>query len=264
MGSTARILGAWLARAALLFLITPTIVFAEGTLIAAASDVKFALEQIAIAYKGDTGSEIKLVFGSSGTLATQIRNGAPFQVFLSADEDYVLQLSKEGLTRDGGTLYGIGRIVLMAPNNSSLPVDGELKGLKAMLESGKVKRFAIANPAHAPYGRRAQEALSHAGLWDLIAPKLVLGENVSQAAQFASDGSADGGIIALSLAQSPQMQGMGTYAPIPEQWHTPLRQRMVLLRNADSAAENFYKYLQLSKARAIMRQYGFSLPEELH
>ena len=185
-------------------------------------------------------------------------------MYLSADEDYILKLHAEGLTRDQGVLYGIGRIVLMAPPSSTLPVDGELKGLAGQLKAGQIKRFAIANPEHAPYGRRAEEALRHAGLWDVIKPKLVLGENVSQAAQFATSGSADGGIIALSLAKSPQMAQLGRYAVIPAEWHAPLRQRMVLLKNADATAQAFYRYMQEPAARVVMRRYGFVLPGEVN
>ncbi len=234
---------------------------AEPT-VAAAADLKFALEEVAQAFKKETHQGVKLIFGSSGTFATQIRNGAPFQMFLSADEEYVQKLHAEGFTRDRGTLYAIGRIVVMAPPASDLRVDGELKGLATQLKAGQIKRFAIANPEHAPYGRRAEEALKHAGLWDAIRPKLVLGENVSQAAQFATSGSAQGGIVALSLAMSPQMAKLGRYAVIPADWHAPLRQRMVLLKNADDAARAFYRYLQAPAGRAIMRRYGFLLPGE--
>lgn len=235
---------------------------AAGPVVAAAADLQFALEEIAQAFKEDTGQSVKLAFGSSGTFATQIRHGAPFELYLSADEHYVRTLHADGFTRDAGTLYAIGRIVLIAPPGSRLPVDGELKGLAAQLEAGAVKRFAIANPEHAPYGRRAEEALRHAGLWEALRPKLIFGENVAQAAQFATSGSADGGIIALSLARAPQMAGLGRHALIPAAWHAPLRQRMVLLKNAGAIAEAFYRYLQQPSTRAIMRRYGFVLPGE--
>lgn len=237
---------------------------AAEPVVAAAADLKFALEEVAQSFQKDTGQSVKLTFGSSGTFAMQIRNGAPFQMYLSADEDYVLKLYAEGLTRDQGSLYAIGRIVLMVPSSSTMPIDPELKGLAAQLKAGQIKRFAIANPEHAPYGRRAEEALLHAGLWEAIKPKLIFGENVSQAAQFATSGSADGGIIALSLAKSPQMVQLGRYAVIPVAWHTPLRQRMVLLKNADATAQAFYRYMQEPSARTVMRRYGFVLPGEVN
>ncbi len=235
---------------------------ADVPAVAAASDLKFALEEVAQLFRRDSGRDVKISFGSSGIFSTQICNGAPFQIYLSADEEYVLKLHAEGLTRDLGTLYGIGRIVLMAPHTSPLRVDAELKGVAALLKQGKLRHFAIANPEHAPYGRRAEEALKHAGLWDALKPKLVLGESVSQAAQFAVGGSAEGGIVALSLAKSPQMAKLGRYATIPAAWHAPLRQRMVLLKNAGETAQAFYAYMQQPVAREVMRRYGFLLSGE--
>lgn len=228
--------------------------------VVAAADLKFALDEVAKSFKQDTAKSVNIIYGSSGTFATQIRNGAPFQMYLSADEDFVFKLHRDGFTRDQGQLYAIGRIVLMAPKGSSLPVDSDFAGLAAQLRAGKITRFAIANPEHAPYGRRAEEALKKKGLWEAIRPKLVLGENVAQTAQFALSGSAQGGIIALSLAKSPQMADLGNFALIPSEWHEPLRQRMVLLKNADSTTEAFYQYLQQPAARIIMRRFGFSLP----
>ncbi|MDP3844426.1 MAG: molybdate ABC transporter substrate-binding protein [Oxalobacteraceae bacterium] len=236
---------------------------ADVPVVAAASDLKFALEEVASSFRKQSGRDLKITFGSSGIFATQIRNGAPFQMYLSADEEYVQKLHLDGLTRDIGVLYAIGRIVLVTPINSPLPVDAELKGVAALLKQGKLQHFAIANPEHAPYGRRAEEALKHAGLWDALKPKLVLGENVSQAAQFAIGGSAEGGIVALSLAKAPQMAKLGRYAVIPAEWHTPLRQRMVLLNNAGATAQAFYAYMQQPAARKIMRGYGFLLPGEV-
>lgn len=233
---------------------------AQAPLIAAASDLQFALAELARSFEQTTGKQVQLTFGSSGTFTTQIRSGAPFEMFVSADEDYVLKLHAGGLTRDQGVLYAIGRIAIVAAQDSPLAVDGELKGLAALLEQGRLTHFAIANPDHAPYGQRARQALQHAGLWDAVEPRLVLGENVSQAAQFATSGSAEGGIVALSLARSPLVAQRCRYALIPAQWHEPLRQRMVLLRNAGEAAEAFYRYLQTPEARTVLARYGFELP----
>lgn len=230
--------------------------------VAAASDLKFALEAVYGAFRRQTGREVKLVFGSSGNFYAQIQHGAPFQLFLSADERYVLNLAAKGLAIDKGALYGVGRIVVVAPHASPLKPDSELADLRAALADGRIRRFAIANPEHAPYGRRAEEALRHAGLWDRMRDKLVLGENVSQAAQFAMSGSAQGGIVAYSLVLSPELSGLGSYALIPETWHEPLRQRMVLLKTAGDSAREFFSFLQAPPARAIFRQYGFTLPQE--
>lgn len=230
--------------------------------IAAASDLRFALEEVEDAFERDTGQQVTLTFGSSGNFFRQISEGAPFQIFLSADEHYVNQLAAKGKTVDGGTLYAIGRIVVFAPKGSPMKVDENLKGLKTALTKGEVSRFAIANPAHAPYGRAAEQALRHQKLWDNVQPKLVLGENVSQAAQFATSGSAQGGIFAYSLALSPAIGKLGDYVLIPADWHKPLRQRMVLLKGAGGTAQSFYTYIQQPPARAVLRRYGFTLPGE--
>ena len=234
----------------------------EGSpVVAAAADLKFAVTEISEAFKAETGKEVKLSFGSTGNFATQIREGAPFQVFMAADEKYVLDLAKDGLTRDEGTLYAQGRIVMITPHGSTLKADGSLESLKAALAAGAITHFAIANPDHAPYGVRAREALQHAGLWEAVQPKLVLGENVSQAAQFATSGDAQGGIIAYSLALSKEVSALGEYELIPADWHDPLNQRMVLLKSAGPLAEEFYAYINAPAARAIMEKYGFVLPE---
>jgi molybdate transport system substrate-binding protein len=234
----------------------------EAPVVAAASDLKFALEEIADAFKADTGREVRLNFGSSGNFARQILQGAPFQMFLSADEAYVFQLAEQGKAQDRGTLYAVGRIVLFAPKGSPLKADAAMADLREALTDGRVKRFAIANPEHAPYGRAAEQALRSQGLWDAIRPMLVLGENVSQAAQFATTGSAQGGIFAYSLALSPTVHERGTYVLLPATWHKPLRQRMVLVKGAGETARYFYSYMQERAARAIFRRYGFALPSE--
>lgn len=234
----------------------------EPPIVAAASDLQFALPEVVSAFERETGASVRLTFGSSGNFARQIRQGAPFQIYLSADESYVEQLARDGLTQDEGTLYALGRIVIVVPPGSPLEPDGSLQDLKQALAEGRVKKFAIANPEHAPYGRRAEEALRHAGLWNGIEDKLVLGENVSQAAQFALSGSTDGGIIAYSLALSPKIAKAGRSALIPDSFHEPLRQRMVLLKGAGATARQFFSYLQGKAARAILKKYGFLLPGE--
>ncbi len=161
----------------------------DAPAIAAASDLKFALEDIATRFRADTRREVRLSFGSSGNYFRQIGQGAPFQLFLSADEEFVFKLHDSGRTEDRGVLYATGRIVLFVPKGSSFTADAKMSGLKQAIEGNVVRRFAIANPEHAPYGRAAEQALRKLGLWDALQGKLVLGENVSQAAQFASSGS---------------------------------------------------------------------------
>ncbi|CAX24300.1 ABC transporter, periplasmic protein; molybdate transporter [Methylorubrum extorquens DM4] len=230
--------------------------------VAAAADLKFALDEVGAAFTRDTGKTVALTYGSSGNFLRQIQQGAPFQMFLSADEGFVRQLADAGKTIDGGTLYAIGRIVLFAPKNAPFKVDPELKDFRAALADGRVQKFAIANPEHAPYGVAAEQALRSGGLWDAVQPKLVMGENVAQAAQFASSGSTQGGIFAYSLALSQHVGDLGTFVLLPAESHEPLRQRMVLLKGADETTRAFYAYVQKPAARAIFRKYGFVLPGE--
>ena len=230
--------------------------------VAAASDLKFAIEEIAAAFQKDTGHTLRLVFGSSGNFKTQILQGAPFHLFMSADEGFVHELADAGRTEDRGRPYAVGRIGIMVPPGSPLKADGELKDLAAALKDGRLQKFAIANPDHAPYGARAREALQHAGLWDAIRPRLVYGENISQAAQFATSGSTQGGIIALSLALAPAVARTGAFQLIPEAWHQPLKQRMVLVKGAPPAARAFYEHLAQPSAQAVMKRYGFEMPRD--
>ena len=231
-------------------------------LIAGASDLQFAITEIAQRFRADTGQEVRLSLGSSGNITRQIEQGSPVEMFLSADEAFVFRLADGGHTRDRGELYAIGRIVLLTPPGSPLRTADGMEAIRAALDAGQIRRFAIANPEHAPYGRAAEQALRAAGLWDRIQPHLVLGENVSQAAQFAITGGSQGGIVAYSLVLAPAMSGRGTFQLLPETLHEPLRQRMVLTRRAGPVAEAFYAYMQQPPAREIMRRYGFVLPGE--
>lgn len=228
--------------------------------VAAASDLKFALEEVASRFERETGNKVRLVFGSSGNFYSQILQGAPFQMFMSADEDFVFKLSDAGKTIDRGRMYALGRIGIIVPNGSALKADSELQDLAAALKDGRLQKFAIANPEHAPYGARAKEALQRARLWDAIQPKLVLGENISQTAQFATSGSTQGGIIALSLARADSVARLGNFALIPADWHQPLRQRMVLLKDAPQTLRAFYDYVGTPAAQEVMVRYGFSMP----
>jgi molybdate transport system substrate-binding protein len=228
--------------------------------IAAASDLQFALEEIAAKFRAETGRQVRLSFGSSGNYYRQIEQGAPFELFMSADEAFVFKLAAAGRTEDRGVLYAIGRIVLFAPHGSSLELDAGMSGLRKALAGGGIRRFAIANPEHAPYGRAAEEALKKTGLWDSLRPRLVMGENVSQAAQFAASGSADGGIFAYSLALAPAVAKRGSYVLLPDTLHAPLAQRMVLVKGAGATAREFYRYVQKPAAQAVLKRYGFVVP----
>ncbi|MFC3070674.1 molybdate ABC transporter substrate-binding protein [Phenylobacterium soli] len=229
--------------------------------VAAAADLSGALPQVAAAFERQSHRPVKLVFGSSGAFTQQILAGAPFQLFLSADEAYVARLAQAGRTEDPGALYAVGRIGLFVPYGSRLKADGSLKDLIAASADGRLRKFAIANPEHAPYGRAAVQALQHAGAWSAVEGKLVLGENVAQATQFAASGAAEGGVIPLSLALTPAVKAKGRFVLLPAEWHAPLRQRAALIKGAGPTARAFYAYLQGPQGRAILARYGFSVPK---
>ena len=227
----------------------------KKALVAAASDLKFALTEIAAELEKNTPHRFTLNMGSSGNFAQQIRQGLPVELYLSADEDYVFQLADAGLTKDRGSLYAIGRIALYVPKGSPIGLDPELRGLRESWAA--VTKFSIANPEHAPYGRAASQALQKLGLWDMVQSKLVLGENISQATQFVSTGAAQAGITALSLALAQDVAALGNHVLLPAHLHLPLRQTMVLTKNAGPSAAALYDYLQSTGAKAILRKYGF-------
>lgn len=247
---------------ALLLLSLPAIVRADdpGPLVGAASDLQFALAELSTAFTAATGRRLRLTLGSSGNLTRQILQGAPYELFLSADEAYIETLHAAGRTRDAGVLYAVGRLVFMVPRNSSLEPSADLGTLAEALTDNRIQRFAIANPEHAPYGQRASEALLHYGLRDALEGRLIFGENVSQAARFATSDSAQGGIVAYSLALAPAVDRRSRWTLIPETAHRPLRQRMALMPDAGPAAEAFYAFLQSAEARTILERYGFELP----
>jgi molybdate transport system substrate-binding protein len=233
---------------------------AEVPVVAAASDLQYALADVAEAFSRATGLSVKLALGSSGNFTRQIIQGAPFEVFFSADEDYVRELAERSLTLDRGVAYAIGRLVLYVPKGSPVKADPDMNDLAAAAADGRLRRLAIANPEHAPYGRAARAALMQKGLWDKLQARLVLGENISQAAQFALSGSVEAGLIARSLAISDRMASQGSFALLPQESHPPLRQRMVLLKGAGETARRFYAFVQTSPARAAFERYGFELP----
>lgn len=250
----------------LLLLLTGTFATTQEIVVAAAADMSAALPQLATAYTKKTGQTVKLSFGSSGNLANQIRNGAPFDVFFSADEDYPQQLIAEGLaskSKDTLYRYAIGRLVLWVPNGS--PLDLSKLGMQALLDPS-VKKISIANPATAPYGRAAEAALRHFGIYDQVSSRLVLGENVSQAAQFVESGNAQAGLIALSHALAPALKDKGHYWTVPLDAYPTLNQAVVVLSRSkqQDAARRFLVFLRSSEAISLLNRYGFSVPVETH
>ena len=230
--------------------------------VAAASDLTFALTEVAHAFEQKTGNHVKLAFGSSGNFFVQIQNGASFDVFFSADVEYPRKLAAGGLAV-APTLwvYGTGRIVLWVPAGS--PINLGKLGMKALLDPS-VQKIAIANPAHAPYGRAAKAALENLKLYDQVRDKLVLGENISQTAQFVESGNAQIGILALSLAVAPTLKDKGTFWEIPADSYPPIEQAAVIPTAApnQALARAFLEYVRAPEAQAILRQYGFQPPRE--
>ena len=228
--------------------------------VAAAADLQYALPEIADAFAATGEQRPRLSFGSSGVYAHQIVNGAPFEIFLSADESYVALVAKADRTVDEGRPYATGRLALFIPKGSPVLADRDLADLGRAARDGRLKRLAIANPEHAPYGRAAREALQHLGLWPQLADKLALGENAAQAAQFVASGNAQAGILPLSLANGPALADKGALLTLPQSWHAPMRQRMVLLKGAGDGAQRFYHFLGQEQARAILGKHGFGPP----
>ena len=254
---------AWLRSGILALSLTGLAVTAcaEEIAVAAASDLSFVLPELAARFERETGHTLKFTFGSSGNFFSQIQNGAPFDLFFSADRDYPERLEAAGLV-EPGTLYpyATGRIVLWAPRGSRLDLS---RGLRVLLDQG-IGRIAIANPRHAPYGRAAVTALERAKIYNEVQRKLVFGENISQAAQFVESGNADIGILALSLVVAPPMKDKGRYVEIPADAHPAIEQACVVLKSSPHkpTARLFLDYLKRPETRALLARYGFTVPEE--
>jgi molybdate transport system substrate-binding protein len=233
---------------------------APTLIVAAASDLQAALPAIAAQFEKETGHKVTLTFGSSGNFFTQIQNGAPFDAFLSADIDYPRRLERAGLAERGSRYeYATGRIVLWTRNDSGIDLHGGL----TVLTSANIRRVAIANPQHAPYGRAAVAALRHEQLYERVRGKFVLGENISQAAQFVQSGNAQVGVLALSLALAPALKNAGTYVEIPVSFHPPIAQAGVVLAMSPqkAVARQFIEFLKKPDSVRVLQSYGFVLPQ---
>src|SRR5579872_1944396 len=228
--------------------------------VAAAADLSNVLRDIGDSFEKKTGIQVRLSFGASGALTQQIENGAPFDIFFSADMDYPRQLVRDGQA-DGPTPYeyAVGKLVLWVPADSALDV--EHKGMNVLLDRS-VNKLSVANPQHAPYGRAAVEALKHAGLYDKLSDKFVTGENISQAAQFVESGNAQAGFVALAHAISPAMKGKGHYWEVPADYYVPLAQGVVAISRSSHKkdAEQFLDYIRTKQAKEIFQKYGFTVP----
>jgi molybdate transport system substrate-binding protein len=229
----------------------------EKLTIAAASDLRYALSEIVEHYRSQyPEQQIQVIFGSSGKMTTQIIHGAPYDIFFSADIAFPERLKAQGLTSSEPTVYALGRIVLWSKS-----LDASQLTL-ADLAGENIRRIAIAQPAHAPYGARAREALQAAGVWEQVQAKLVFGENIAHAVQMAESQAVDVGIIALSLAVFPDLAQSG-HSLIDASLHRPLTQGFVVTRRArdNPAAHGFAHYMKSDAARQVMLRYGFVVPD---
>jgi molybdate transport system substrate-binding protein len=244
--------------AALTVMLTAIPASAGEVTIAAASDLNFAFKELVTEYEKATGNHVRLSLGSSGNFFSQIQHGAPFDLYFSADIAYPRKLEEAGLTVPGSLYqYAVGRIVMWTGHESGIDVT---RGFEVLREPA-VKKIAIANPKHAPYGRAAVAALGKAGLYEEVKNRLVYGENISQAAQFVESGAADIGIIALSPALAPPMNVAGRYWEIPSDMHPPIEQGVVMLSGGKNrgAAKAFLSFLQSAEGQAIMTRHGFAV-----
>jgi len=233
---------------------------AEEITVAAAADLTFAFKDVGARFEKETGNTVKFSFGSSGNFLSQIQNGAPFDMFFSADIGYPQKLEAAGLI-EPGTLYeyATGKIVIWVPNASTL----DLKQGLAVVTDPHINKIAIGNPEHAPYGRAAVAAMKHDHVYDKVSSKLVMGENIAQAAQFVESGNADVGILALSLALAPNLKAKGRYVVIPPADYPPLEQAVVIVKSSEkkATAKQFLAFIKTPAIVSLMRDYGFSVPD---
>ena len=229
--------------------------------VAAASDLRFALDETIGQFKrANPTADVRPIYGSSGNFYTQIRNGAPFDMFLSADAEYPDKLRSDGFAIEGTEFeYAIGRLVVWAKRES--PLEVEQKGMDVLADE-RVTKIAIANPEHAPYGRNAVEAMRRLGVYDRVQERFVLGENVSQALEFIESGAAEVGVVAMSLAVAPTIQPRGKYWEIPLTAYPRMDQVGVILRAASNrqTADQFRAFILSDEGRAIFKRFGFYLP----
>jgi molybdate transport system substrate-binding protein len=233
---------------------------AQELRVAAAADLQFVFQEVSARFQKETGHTVELTFGSSGNFFSQIQNGAPFDIFFSADLDYPAKLEAAGLV-EAGTLsqYATGRIALWVRKGSPIDIN---QGLRTLTDA-KVRKISIANPEHAPYGRAAVAALRHEKVYDKVRDRLVLGENISQAAQFVESGNADIGILALSLVLAPPLKGEGMYYEIPTSFYPAIDQAVVILKSSKQKdiARRFLGFLKRSEIAEFMRSNGLTVPE---
>jgi molybdate transport system substrate-binding protein len=239
-------------------LLFANLTFAQGATVAVAANMKDAFGEIASAFKATGKAEMRVVYGSSGNFTAQIMNGAPFNLFIAADERFPLELYKNGKTMNEGSAYAIGKLALIAKTSSGIELhDSKTEISKAIMKANKI---AIAKPELAPYGKAAMEYLKAEGLWDLAKDKLVYGDNIGLATTYVVTGAADIGFTALSLAKSPEVTKTTRFVLLSSKLYEPIQQRMVLIKGAPQEAQDLYQFMQGQQAKSILQKYGYTTP----
>ena len=236
-------------------------VFAQVPTIAVAANMKDAFSEIVTAFNSTSKSEkseLRVVYGSSGNFTTQILNGAPFNLFIAADEHFPLELYKSGKTVDEGSVFAIGQLAMIANKSSGIQlIDGKTEIAKAIQKANKI---SIAKPDLAPYGKAAVEYLKAEGLWDLAKNKLVYADNIGVATTYVVSGAADVGFTAVSLAKSPEVLKGASFLLVDPSLYQPIKQRMVLIKGAPQEAIDLYRFIQTPQAKTILQKYGYTTP----
>lgn len=246
----------WLVTLVVLMIVPLT--YAKESTVVVAANMKPAMEEIYASYKKSSGQELRIIYGSSGNFMRQIQQGAPFHLFVSADEEFPLALSKEGRTIDDGQVYAIGRLALIAQKSRNFKLSLKDTDIKKLI--GAANKIALAKPDVAPYGRAAIEVLTQLKVLEVAKEKFVFGENIAAATQYVTTGAAQIGLTAFSLATAKDVSPNLDYLLIPDHLHQPIRQRMVLIKNSPQSATDFYIYLQSKQAKEIIRSHGYLTP----
>ena len=240
------------------FLLCSGSAFAQVTTVAVAANMKDAFTEIAAAFKATGKPEMRVVYGSSGNFTTQILNGAPFSLFIAADESFPLELFKKGKTVDEGEVYAIGKLAIITKKDTGIQLqESKVEIAKAIERANKI---SIAKPDLAPYGKAAVEFLKAEGLWDLAKNKLVYADNIGVATTYVVSGAADVGFTAVSLAKSPQVVNQTSFLQLNPKLYEPIKQRMVLMKNPPAEAVDLYRFMQTPQAKSILQKYGYTTP----
>jgi len=234
----------------------------ETPVIAVAANMSYAMTELIEQFQAKTGEQIRVSYGSSGNFTRQLLQGAPYELFLSADKKYARQLAQKTKMIQSARVYVTGRIGFFAPHDSGIAAHAGLAEIVKALQFGQYQRLVIANPAHAPYGIAARQALQQAGVWALRRKRLLLAENAAQAAQFSIAGGVDVGMIPYSLALVPAIAEQGRFFLVPQSWHKPIEQHLLLMQDASETTKAFYAYLFSARSKTILEKYGYAYPKK--